>query len=514
MIGRLGERTEDMTSVEPEVFERLTKKIAEGASITLFGGVFGRGVNFFFNILLGRVLGASYYGIYALGYSIVEVLQNFSMLGLQNGVVRYVSLHRGEGHPDRVKGTLISAISISAVSSLIVGGMLFLLSDVIALKIFNNPDLRQVLKGLSFALPFNAIVITSTASARSFLKIKYDVGVRMVFHPTVQFLAVSLVFLAGLRLLGVIYAVVMSSVLSAILGIYFLIKIFPKILSDLQPSYQTKKLLKFSIPVLLVGLSYLVLVRTDRLMLGYLESPTSVGIYNAAAKVALLTGIVLNSLNSIFSPMISDLYNRKQIALLKSLFGIVTKWAFSLTLSLSIIMVFFSKNIMNLFGSEFVAGWSVLTLLAFAQLINAGTGSVGYMLQMSGRQNVELANTLSLVVINIALNIWFIKHFGVVGAALATALAIIMINVVKLIEVHKMMNVHPYSAKFLKPLIAGLGTGLFAFVFHKFNPFDLFWIIALVSSVGVYFLCLYFLGLDEEDKIVLRAVRNRIEQHV
>ena len=56
----------------------------------------------------------------------------------------------------------------------------------------------------------------------------------------------------------------------------------------------------------------------------------------------------------------------------------------------------------------------------------------------------------------LALNLLLVPVFGILGAAVATAAALILMNVVTLLFVHRLLGFWPYSGRYAKPAIAGL----------------------------------------------------------
>jgi O-antigen/teichoic acid export membrane protein len=245
-------------------------------------------------------------------------------------------------------------------------------------------------------------------------------------------------------------------------------------------------------------------------MLGYLSDSSSVGIYNASSKVSILAGSVLNSLTAIFSPIISDLHNKKKMELLGSLYSSVTKWTLTLTIPITIIFIFFADNILLIFGDEFTKGMLVLIILSSARLVISGFGPVGYMLQMSGKQLLVLINTLFMLLVNIILNYWLIRHYGIMGAALGTFFALTLVNLVEFIQVKYLMNLQPYSLKFIKPLIAGASASLVIILSSKLDMFQVSWFILLFASLVSYFAFIWIMGFDEEDKMIISTIRRKI----
>mgnify|MGYP003119929399 CR=1 FL=1 len=78
---------------------------------------------------------------------------------------------------------------------------------------------------------------------------------------------------------------------------------------------------------------------------------------------------------------------------------------------------------MGLFGAEFSEAGLVLSILVCGQAVNAMTGSVEYILMMSGREKEMRNIVFASMTIMLALAVLLIPPFGVVGAAISGASA-------------------------------------------------------------------------------------------
>lgn len=489
-----------------EAIGQLTWKAASGGVVFLIGGVIGKAVHFLLQILLSRCLQSRAYGMFCLGIAITTSVASISSLGLYNGVLRFVSIYRGERDKSRIKGTLITAIAFSSVASVSASALLFAFSDVIA-NSFGEPDLADVIRIFSISTPFAVLIILIAYVARSFRVMQYEIGLRSVLPPIIRFILIGIVFLSGFRLRGAVLAFLASNIFCAVLAQYILWRIFPDIVSGLKPIYETRKLLRFSLPVMLAGFTSTLLVRIDRLMLGWLGSSADIGIYNAAAMIALQTGFVLNAFSASFSPMISDLYNKGRKDELERLFQTTTRWIFTISLPITLILISFPRSIIALFGPDFGAGWLAVVVLSATCLIKAGVGAPGFMLIMSGRQNVELFNTLTMLILNITLNFWLIRLYGITGAAIATGGSTTVINIMRVLEVRMFLGVQPYNWRYIKPLLAGLAI----IAIPLFLGAHLGWIICSAAIGLVYGALLYILGFEEEDHVILSTAKGKIK---
>jgi len=506
-----GETQPNDQELKSDIEKKLTKQIAKGGSITFFGTAFGKGLKFLFQILLTRILGASTYGLYTLGYSVLGISQTISKLGLHNGVLRFGSRYRGVEEKSKLKGVLIASLVLSFLAGTIISILLYSFSDFVAIAVFSKPALSNITRVFSISLPFFTVLAVIGHSFRVFRRMEYNVGVQFVLHPLLLIISAIVVFVLGYRILGVTYGFLLSTIISVIVGLALLWKLFPDLISELSPSFELKKLIYFSMTVLLLGISSILLSKTDRIMLGTLRSAEGVGVYNAAAVMAAQASVFLGSFNAIFTPIISDLYNREKLERLGSLFKTVTKWIFSITLPLFCILAIFSNKLMGLFGPGFVPGWNTLIVLGFSKLLGASVGSVGFMLIMTDHEKLELINSLVMGSLNVVLNFLLIRRYGVLGAAFATSISLGVINIARLFEVYTLLGIQPYKKSYWKPLASGLLSLFVVLVLKYMGLFEwkLLWLTGVIIFMTIYFGLLVVFGLDGEDRLVLKAAKKK-----
>ena len=346
---------------------------------------------------------------------------------------------------------------------------------------------------------------------------KYRVLVRECAEPLVRIISVLIFFFLGWKLYGVIGAYLVSVFSGLFLAFYYLRKIFPQITDKkIIPVSEAGTLLSFSWPLLLVQFFSLVMLWIDTLMLGFFRTPHEVGVFNAAQRTALLGSLIINSFNAIFAPIIADLYNRKKFKELSNNFKIVTKWIFTLGLPVFLVLVFFAKSILNVFGADYAEGASSLIILSIGWIFYTAAGSVGKIIVMTGRQKLHFVNMGSILILDIILNSILIPKYGIIGAAFSTSLSITVLALVELIQVYLILRIHPYRKDFLKPIFAGIVSLLGLFVLNKYTGYK-FLNSGLIPLIGVsigfcclYALVCYMLRLEEEDKVILRKIKEKI----
>jgi O-antigen/teichoic acid export membrane protein len=134
---------------------------------------------------------------------------------------------------------------------------------------------------------------------------------------------------------------------------------------------------------------------------------------------------------------------------------------------------------------------------------------------MTGKQKWEVANTISMVGFNFALNLFLIPRMGTMGAAIATALSIATINGLKLIQVYMLFGLRAHNLRYLKGIVSIGGAGVVGFLLRSWlyeagcGPY------AIIPLGGIAFLVtatvgFWLLGLDQEDRMAIVALRKRL----
>ncbi|MCX7515311.1 lipopolysaccharide biosynthesis protein [Frateuria hangzhouensis] len=150
---------------------------------------------------------------------------------------------------------------------------------------------------------------------------------------------------------------------------------------------------------------------------GALLSAGEVGLFSAAERAALLIGFVQAALNMVVPPIFSD---RHRVGDLLGLERIARKAALGATLAVVPLVaacLALPELILKVFGEEFGAGANVLRIIALAQLINVATGSVGFVLNMTGNERSMRNLTLTSTAITLASYPLLVYFWGLVGAA-------------------------------------------------------------------------------------------------
>ena len=488
---------------------RYVSRILKGSGSMFSGSLIEKVISFVLNLVLTRGLGATLYGLYTLGITILRLIQGTASLGLQNGIVRFAAPPYERKEYEVVKGTFLAGAGIGLTTGLVSALILHWTAPWLASTVFGKPELVEVIEVFAYGLPFFVFTFLASRMARALGQIQVDVLLSAILQPAIFLLLVGGLFVANFGFTATLYAFVASTIVAAVTSVYAVYHLFPPIISALDAHVNLRALLRFSIPIVGINLASVGLTYTDRLMLGAFSSSEAVGIYTAAASMAVQLKFVLSAINTPFSPMIADLYQNDRLDTLRTLYTDTVRWIIVFTLPAALIFLTYAPLIMSIYGPEFRQGGHLLRILAVAYLVVAGVGSVGHILQMSDNQDFVLGINTFMALLNIGLNWILIQWYDATGAAIATGITQALGNVIQIAALYHFLKLQPFRRDLWKPVAAILLTGLPAWTLHAFVPSPFRWLIGIPLILVIYAALLLAFGLHRRDRSIASALWTR-----
>ena len=413
--------------------------LSKGFSFLVFS-LSGTLAGYLFTLFVARNFGASVNGLIAISFSIFMMATMLGRLGIDINLVKYYS---DENVIRADTGTFFKMLLKALVFSSLIGVSVYLLRDLIAIKIFGKEQLIPYLKWISFAIPLWVSTLLCASFFRAIRKNKTYAFLNNAGRFLVTLiLAVGLYYFISkdelITIQAHFYALVCLAVGSFIAVLFYLKPI--RIKSD----YNSWKFLRESFPMMLSSAILVVLGWIDTFILGIFESDDVVGIYSVSLKIATLTSFGLQAINSILAPKISAAYKQEDMITFKKLIRFSTRLNFLITLLLISVIIIFHRYILEFFGEEFLAGSIILLILCIGQVVNSLSGSVGVILQMTGHQTKFRNFVLIALITNIILNLIFTPIYGAIGIAVSTVISMALWNLLGTIYLKKKLNIITY----------------------------------------------------------------------
>jgi polysaccharide transporter, PST family len=184
-----------------------------------------------------------------------------------------------------------------------------------------------------------------------------------------------------------------------------------------------RKLLKESLPLILSGLTVMIYMRIDQIMLGQMIGDQAVGIYSSATRISEVWYFVPIAVVSSVSPAI---YEAKKVseALYYRRLGQLNRILVWGSIGIALPMTFLSQVlVVVLFGDKYADSGGVLASHIWAAVFVFTGMATSSWFVAEKLTHLQLYRTLGGAIANVLLNLVLIPVYGVTGAAIATVIS-------------------------------------------------------------------------------------------
>lgn len=486
---------------------RIVRKIFKGGSILFIGLFIELGVSFFAKLLIAQVFDRMVYGGLSIGITMLGISSTIVVFGMNTGIGRYFPRATTDGER---RGILISGFQIGIISGTVSAATLFLLSPYLAGQIFNNLKLTIILRIFSIAILFNVLTKLTIGGIQGTKRSIPKVVVQNITRPGSRFLLIIIALTLSFGSIGVASAYLLSNVIAAAVGVYYLRKYTP-IFKRIPYKSMKVELLRFSAPLIITSAMAVVFADLDMLLLGAIKGQGPVGDYNVAYPLAQLLLVALNAFGFIFMPIISGMESEGRSNEVEHVYRLVTKWMFVTTLPLFTLFVVFPElTISYTFGSKYNNGAYTLAILSVGFMSHVLAGPNGSTLTSFGKTQIIMYDNIFVAALNLSLNLILIPPYGIEGAAIATAIAYGTLNLLYGTQLYLLEGIHPLSKALTK--IGGTGAALIVFVkvvYMKASPSIFLMITTMAISMFMYLFILTYYGIEDEEVMLLVSIEER-----
>jgi O-antigen/teichoic acid export membrane protein len=449
---------------------------------------------------------------------ISNILVSLATLGTELGTPRQIAYYRGKGDEEKAKDIVVASLTITIVSSIIIATILALFSNVISFRIFHMNDLSPIIGIFAISIPITVIIAVLTAACRGFNLVLPNVYFQNIMRSTSFLLLVVVSIFVGLSFTEMMY---MYPVAAAITLLAYLIYVTRKKLLDLfrLPNFSDmRQLAVFSIPLVVFAMLNRILTWTDTLMLGYFTDSTQVGLYNAALPLAHVLPIATNAMNFLYVPLVAAQYSRGLLEELRRTYQILSKWIFMTMLPVFLVFELYPKIILSsLFGYTYSGITNVMCILSAGFFLHIIVGPNGSPLLAMGDSKYLMRTTLFSAVINIIANILLIPRMGIMGAAIATTLALFIRHAVVSFKIYQAHRVHAFSWNYIKPVFITVPFAVIIKVLAETQDwsFNIWIVFAILISLYIVHAVSVWLtrSVDEEDIKLLQMFIGKLKSN-
>ncbi|HNS12243.1 MAG TPA: polysaccharide biosynthesis C-terminal domain-containing protein [Bacteroidia bacterium] len=424
------------------VFPGLSTAFARKSVIhSLVIRAFGLVLIFCSQVLLARLMGVKGYGEYTVIITALNFIVVFSLFGMDTSVLRFLPSYLQKKEFQFAHGFIrFSYRMISALAVIgSIGIFIFLLTHSKKYHIgFSEAIFWSVL-----ILPFLVFVNQASSVLRALQRIKASLlpayflfpvgmGIGWFYYDNAHGkLPVDAAMMINLIVTIIVFAIIYRKVT----------KSARKQIPIAEPKPERKLWLMVSATVLLTSFLNMLLKQSDILFVSYLLGNTMAGKYAAAAKMAMIVALGLSVIDYVYIPKIAAMWENRRLIGLQQMIKEASRQILIITIPIVLILIIAGKWILGLFGESFSASYVPLVILVCGQLFNALTGMVGGLLMMTGHQKVFLFLYFLSFCLQVSLNFLLIPVYGIAGASIASASAIILLNGLAYLYVKKKLKI-------------------------------------------------------------------------
>jgi len=314
-----------------------------------------------------------------------------------------------------------------------------LLLIIIVLVVVNFfPDIKQNYFDLLLLVTIATISADLAARSASIFRLKRQPLKFLFFSISQTIVQLSMIILFVLVLRKGISSVFWGRMIAGI----FIVTLFILVGNRKYFSFNidkklTKKMLKFSVPLIPGAIAMWVLNSTDNFFLKYYHSLSDVGIYSFSYKIAMLVQIVLIApIKQAWNPYIFS--NIRNLPLVRKRIDQALLLYFIIGIGMVLGLSFFTKDILRLFAKkEYLEGTKIIFIVGYSYLVFGACALMAIAYHIAEKTKKLPKYFAIAAVCNIILNFFVIPKYGYVGAAYTTIVSFLIIFLLYALNVNK-----------------------------------------------------------------------------
>jgi O-antigen/teichoic acid export membrane protein len=473
-------------------------EVARGSTLNLAGAAVAAAATVGVTVLVTRRFSKDYAGAFFTAISAFLIVEAVAGLGANTGLVYFIARLRSLGEERRIPVMLRAAIVPVVVASLAGTALMLLLAGPLAHVLlaghgssFPPGSVTDALRALALALPFAALLDTFLGATRGYRDMRPTVVIDRMGRSVGQLAGVliavtlgSTALLAPLWALPYIPAAVAAWLwlrrvrrrraprtatlpdvppeLGALLALSTPVPISGprpgpgRVTSARRDRASGKRMeqrqlananprgfWRFTTPRAVASVASITLQRIDIVLVAILKGPADAAIYTAATRFLVVGQFGNMAISMAAQPRFTELFALGDRDNANVVYQVTTAWLMLLTWPLYLLAVVYGPAVLAVFGHSYRAGSDVMIILALSMLFGTACGQVDMVLITTGRSSWSLFNGLLAVGVNVGVDLLLIPKYGITGAAIGWAVAIVVSNLMPLAQLAAVFRLNP-----------------------------------------------------------------------
>ena len=412
----------------------LRSRFLSGFKWNVIGQLLSVSIGLLLSAVIARGLGPDDYGLYASIFAVLGMFPLLINLGFEQTInvkLPELMIKAKEVGTGNIVHFIRTLFSYRLIVSLCAGVILYFFASEIA-GLIHQQSIAGYLRVASICVVFTGLISLLAMVFTAQLKIM----LARILGATQQIITLLFVFILlklGLRIYGVIYAMIIGLILSFLIYIFF----SRRYLFDKSEKFNLSGFYRIGLAAWLIGfVSFALGKQTDIILLNYFGVPSSqVGFYNIAFGFSVMLSFLLIGIGPIFQAIFSETYEKNGAKGLADSWYIIAKIGLLLWFPVFAFAILYAPSIITIiYGEAFSLASGPFRILASFNmvyiLLNASFAMpVFYLIN---RKKIGLCLRISVGILNLILDIILIPKYGVFGAVFATGASTALIGILEI----------------------------------------------------------------------------------
>ena len=466
-------------------------EVARGGTLNLIGAGVSAATTVGVTILVTREFSKPIAGAFFTATSAFLIVEAVASLGANVGLVYFIARLRSLGEGRRIPAILRAAVIPVVVASILLTLLMLGVAEPLANLLLSGhlgkegavspAAVAQALRALALTLPFAALLDTYLGVGRGYRDMRPTVVVDKIGRSVVQLAGIAIAVLAGsAALLAPLWA--LPYVPAAAVAWLWVRRIRrrppkgPRGMPDVPPELaallalstpvpsvkgalrvgrrmQQRRLAnanprgfwQFTTPRGIASLAKITLQRIDIVLVAIIMGPGAAAVYTAATRFLVVGQLGNMAISMAAQPRFTELFAIGDRRSANVVYQVTTAWLVLLTWPLYLLAIVYGPEVLSVFGHSYRAGTDVMLILGVTMLLATACGQVDMVLITTGRSSWSLVNGLLAVVVNVSLDLVLIPRYGITGAAIGWAVAIIVTNLMPMAQLASSIHLQPFG---------------------------------------------------------------------
>lgn len=486
------------------------RDIVKGAGVIYLGLFLEYLIAFVVQVLAARFLTTNEFGGVISGTALVDVGAILGALGMGVGLTR--NLPRRDSDTERLE-LAHAGFMIGLPVSILAGGAIVFNANFLAEQVFGDPGVAVSLQIFGAIVPFATVLKLAIGGIRGQQYSRYQVYLKNLLQPISRFALIIGAVAYGLGEIGVLAAYAIPYILAGVMSLYLLRRALPGFSVVGRTTLPTaSRLLQFSLPLSISSALRFIIRSADIFLILYFLDSSAVGVYGVVYGLAKLLKTFSTAFNYLGLPITSELDSFGNDSEMLKLNESILRWLVILSIPVLFPMVVYPADLIQfIYRPAYTDGALAFAILAAGFAIHNILSANMNILTAIGATKTLMMNNLMAASINLGLNLILIPKMGITGAAIATVVSYLFIDIALVGEIYYYTNYFPLSRRVISPVVVAIPVVAIGAGVASLLPVSAPSVVLLSAVVSLLYLgnVLLILGLSDEEVMLIRSAEEK-----